>query len=234
MTPQNGKDPDLNPIVSQPQSVPAHPGTNLTVPFHIRCLRDDPDDAAFAGRLTVNAFRSKYVHATSEGSIPDVIRTVSMDQRGQDPVYYERNLVAEYDGKPVGIIYLIFRGDPLPRENTAALDTFGCCDVCGLKCLTYGLQTVENIGDQECYLDMVAVEEEFRGKGIGKALLDRADHEARIHGCQTISLLVGVNNWAIRLYERQGYRVTSRSWKCGWLWCTLGVCCFLKMEKRLD
>ena len=34
-----------------------------------------------------------------------------------------------------------------------------------------------------CYIDHICVDNSFRGKGIGKALLERADHEAMKNGC---------------------------------------------------
>ena len=41
----------------------------------------------------------------------------------------------------------------------------------------------EYVSRGKCYLDHIAVDGEFRGKGIGKALLDKAEQEARIRNC---------------------------------------------------
>lgn len=223
-------------VIAQPQSVPDIQGSPTSGPVIIRHLRDDPEDAVFVGRILVETFRSKYVHATSEGSVPDVIRAIAMTQRGQEPQYYQRNFVAEYEHQPVGIVSLLFQGDPLQGEDSDAFNVFGCCDICGLRCMNFAsdLQTTDDLGLTECYIKQVAVTEEFREKGVGKALLDQADSEARRHGCTTLSLMVPSNTWAAQLYDRHGYRVTSRRWKCGWFWCTTGVCCFAQMEKHLD
>merc|ERR1712170_161928 len=58
-----------------------------------------------------------------------------------------------------------------------------------------------------CYIDAVAVDGNFRGKGIGKVLLDRADFEARKRGCSKIFLMVAENNRAQNLYKRHGYSI---------------------------
>ena len=41
----------------------------------------------------------------------------------------------------------------------------------------------ENVARGKCYLDHIAVDEGFRGKGIGKVLMEKAEYEARMRGC---------------------------------------------------
>ena len=41
-----------------------------------------------------------------------------------------------------------------------------------------------------CYVDRIAVEEDFRGKGIGKVLLEQAEKEARSRHCDVSSKTV--------------------------------------------
>ena len=40
----------------------------------------------------------------------------------------------------------------------------------------------------KCCLDQLLVDEKFRGKGIGKALMEVADNEAKKHGCKVKSI----------------------------------------------
>ena len=64
----------------------------------------------------------------------------------------------------------------------------------------------------------IAIDEEQRGKGYGRALLNGLEQVAREHGLESIGLNVfASNDYARRLYERAGYEATS-----------------IHMSKRLD
>lgn len=41
-----------------------------------------------------------------------------------------------------------------------------------------------------CYVDHICVDSQFRGKGIGKALMDVADDQARQKGCHVGGLII--------------------------------------------
>ncbi len=61
-------------------------------------------------------------------------------------------------------------------------------------------------GGKSIWLDELFVRPECRGTGIGKALLDRAEFEARELGCQAIDLEVDAEHGrAESLYERAGF-----------------------------
>jgi ribosomal protein S18 acetylase RimI-like enzyme len=56
----------------------------------------------------------------------------------------------------------------------------------------------------------IAIDEEQRGKGYGRALLTALEQAADEHGCSSIGLNVFSGNDIARgLYERAGFRVTS-------------------------
>jgi ribosomal protein S18 acetylase RimI-like enzyme len=56
----------------------------------------------------------------------------------------------------------------------------------------------------------IAIDEEHRGKGYGRALLNGLEKVAREHGLESIGLNVFAgNDYARRLYERAGYKPTS-------------------------
>jgi ribosomal protein S18 acetylase RimI-like enzyme len=64
----------------------------------------------------------------------------------------------------------------------------------------------------------IAIDEEHRGKGYGRALLNGLEQVAREHDLESIALNVFAgNDYARRLYERAGYHPTS-----------------IHMSKRLD
>jgi [ribosomal protein S18]-alanine N-acetyltransferase len=90
-------------------------------------------------------------------------------------------MIAEVDGKPAGFILAL---DSLPDEVT---------------------------GDDQAFIVYMAVERDARGAGIGSALLERAEHEARKRGAPYMALMVTEENAAARaLYERAGYRTERR------------------------
>ena len=64
-------------------------------------------------------------------------------------------------------------------------------------------------GPRVAEVESISVLPEYRGKGIGSALLDRLEAEIEAHGVEDV--VIGVlpgNTDAIRLYERRGFRQT--------------------------
>jgi ribosomal protein S18 acetylase RimI-like enzyme len=71
---------------------------------------------------------------------------------------------------------------------------------------------IGRVGAAAYYISNVAVYPEQRGKGIGGALLQRAEEEARAAGAVEVVLDVETDNHgARRLYERSGYQVQGRT-----------------------
>ncbi|MDD1774854.1 MAG: GNAT family N-acetyltransferase [Methanobacterium sp.] len=61
------------------------------------------------------------------------------------------------------------------------------------------------------YLAGVAVDEEFRGQGVGSLLLEEGVNMARKRGCERVVLDVALDNpGAKRLYERIGFKVFNK------------------------
>ena len=93
-------------------------------------------------------------------------------------------LIAEVDGARAGFLIML---DELPDEVT---------------------------GSAQGFIAYMAVDRAFRRHGAGKALLARAEDEARRRGLPYMSLMVTDENTpALNLYERAGY-VTERRLLC--------------------
>jgi ribosomal protein S18 acetylase RimI-like enzyme len=61
------------------------------------------------------------------------------------------------------------------------------------------------------YVNVLAVFPEFRGQGIGSALLDEAERLGGRSGTKGMAIIVSsANEGAFRLYERHGYAVRER------------------------
>ena len=73
------------------------------------------------------------------------------------------------------------------------------------------LRILETIADGDFYLLSMAVDREYRGKGIGSALMDTIEERARASGSTRLSLDVSANNeGARRIYERRGMNIESQ------------------------
>ena len=73
------------------------------------------------------------------------------------------------------------------------------------------LQELENLAPGTWYVNVLAVLPEYRGLGLGTALLEFAEKTARTLGRHGMSVIVSdANKRARRLYERHGYRELAR------------------------
>lgn len=73
--------------------------------------------------------------------------------------------------------------------------------------LFVGETTDTMIGQSYGFIYDIYVKKEFRGKGIGKTLMEKAETHCRERGYSKISLMVSTSNQpAIRLYNRMGFK----------------------------
>ena len=73
------------------------------------------------------------------------------------------------------------------------------------------LRIVETIADGDFYLLAMAIDKDFRGKGVGSALMNSIKERARTNGSTRLSLDVSDNNkHARRLYEKWGMTIESQ------------------------
>lgn len=114
----------------------------------------------------------------------------------------EQNLVAEIDGRPAGSV-MSFPADRQHELDEVVIEALNKRGI-GLRRLSF-----EGIPGTY-YLSTMGVNPDFRGKGVGTALMEAAEERARKLGFSRASLLVSPDKpRAKNLYERRGYRVVE-------------------------
>ncbi|XP_013385833.1 uncharacterized protein LOC106155500 [Lingula anatina] len=187
------------------------------------------DDADIVARLTVKAFKAKFEWAVGKKSIEKIVAGQAAENR--DPKKYQHRIfIAEYDGKVAGCIGIKFFGDKhkLLKHNYKGM---GCLPLLRLRCMAVSQN--EDVKDPTaCYINELCVAEDYRGKGIGTALLQAAEAEAVKHGCTKTLLHVALGNPALHLYQREGYKKKGEEIDLI-SYCIIGVKGWYFMEKEL-
>lgn len=118
----------------------------------------------------------------------------------EDGVFsYQHGFVLEQDGSPIGGMI----GYPLPATAEPAGPEVPDAFV--------AVEELANLVPGYWYINVVAMLPEARGKGLGAALLNEAEAQARHSGCPGLALVVAAtNDGAIHAYARAGYREVAR------------------------
>jgi len=100
----------------------------------------------------------------------------------------QRGLRLILDNPEVGRIYCAIRS----------------CAVIGMVTILFTVSTAE--GSRAAWLEDMVMQPEWRGRGIGRQLLNHALAEAKMAGCTRITLLTDCeNHQAMRFYSRAGF-----------------------------
>ncbi len=76
--------------------------------------------------------------------------------------------------------------------------------------LWFGVNRNLITGEEEAWVYNVTVSSDFRGRGLGRLLMEHAEELARSAGFHTLGLMVSAHNEAARgLYERLEFRATN-------------------------
>ena len=133
-----------------------------------------------------------------EASVLEVGRKRAMREEGG--FSYRNAWIAERDGAVAGALV----GYRLDDE----IDLSGIAEV---PAAFQPLMELEAEAPGSWYVNVLAVHAEYRGNGVGGALLDHADHMADTLGARSMSIIFESENHAARrLYEAKGYKVTAR------------------------
>ncbi|PEX89352.1 GNAT family N-acetyltransferase [Bacillus cereus] len=113
---------------------------------------------------------------------------------------YENCLVAEQDGKVVGVIVVYHGSD---AEQLDAPITRYLRELHEDESITLEKEAELD----EFYIDTLSVSNMYSGRGIGSKLIDAAELHAAEKGHEKIALLVNLENTrAFSLYEKLGYK----------------------------
>lgn len=129
------------------------------------------------------------------------------------PQGWQRTVVGELNGEVVALIQMGSVAEAeiktTPRLAWLALRILGVSMLTALPRLRARQRVQVEPPADSYYIAELDVDPRLRGQGIGGALLDFAEDEARRGGYGRMSLSTTTNNPARRLYERHGYRVVE-------------------------
>jgi ribosomal protein S18 acetylase RimI-like enzyme len=121
---------------------------------------------------------------------------------------HKHHLVWEEEGKAIGTLLLIDKPlhDSLFLQNAFSIfKHYGIRSI--LKGLRFEFSLVKPPKKARFYIGHIAVNEKYRGKGIARKLITRAEEEAKSRGYSIIALDVAAKNLpALGLYELLGYK----------------------------
>lgn len=159
---------------------------------------------------------ARYVDVASEGGyryalgrrFADIIAT-AFTSPGHD-LSYEYTVFAEWNGVIVGMAsgYTAeqhSRSSDLPLRQAPGSRVFRAV---GMAFLRAFLRIIDNHADGNFYLQFLAVDESFRGRGVGSSLMEFMEKRARACDSTRFTLDVSArNHGAARLYGRRGLAV---------------------------
>lgn len=120
--------------------------------------------------------------------------------RDEGEFSYANALVAENDGEIAGMLLGYRQPDPY---DTGDLDA--------VSPILRPLIELESIAPGSWYVNAIATYEQFRGRGVGNALMDAAERRAQSKGARELSLIVASRNTgAYAMYRHRGYAESAR------------------------
>lgn len=127
------------------------------------------------------------------------------------PQGWRHTVLAELEGEPVGVLQAGINPVGVkitPRLALTALRILGPVGVFKLLPRLRARGRLDMKAPEGSYhIAELHVDPACRNRGVGGAMLEYAEGQAREQGCRQMSLVTTTVNLARRLYERHGYRV---------------------------
>lgn len=124
--------------------------------------------------------------------------------------HWRHTEIAELDGRPVGLLQA--GGSSMRVTPGLVIDALRAVGPAAVR-LPFRLRVADRVSPPKpagaFVVSEVHVVAAYRGRGIGGALLERAEARARREGAAVMALHTLVTNPARRLYERHGYVATA-------------------------
>jgi ribosomal protein S18 acetylase RimI-like enzyme len=128
---------------------------------------------------------------------------------------YETVVFAERSGRIAGMAsgYTSQQHEQSSEEPLRRAAGFRMVRMAAFSVLGRGMKRfIKTVPEGDYYLQAVAVDDQYRGSGIGSTLLDYSEETGRTAGCARIVLdVAGKNTGARQLYERRGMKVEATS-----------------------
>lgn len=169
-------------------------------------------DLKASAAIMAHAFRAKLVLLKSwtDKKIIDLILDVHLF----DSSNFEGHYVATCQNEVVGILHLNWFEQQKNRKNPQ-LDILRLFRKFGIwRILITGLALPildSKVEKDEMMVDHIAVHPDYRGQGIGAALLSFGEEQAKNHHhvIKYTLMVIGRNERAKRLYERMGFKINK-------------------------
>jgi ribosomal protein S18 acetylase RimI-like enzyme len=157
-------------------------------------------NAAPVAELILLAIQDIAYQLTGESNEADVLRRLEKFISAEGNRFsHSCILVKEVDGKPVGMI-LCYHGSEAEKLYEPVIELLR--EVSGDS----GIVIDQEADEDEYYIDAIAVDPNFQGRGIAKQLISAAEGQAVLSGYDKIALNVDqTNEGAHSLYRKLGY-----------------------------
>ncbi|MFO7170122.1 MAG: GNAT family N-acetyltransferase [Chloroflexota bacterium] len=172
-------------------------------------------------RLHREAFADKFGAAFGANGAARGIEAMAEAWRRQGISALRGMIVAVADGEVIGTISLRTWEMGNDSSGAAELAFHQVLGIWGALRSIFALSLLDHqIERGEGYITDVAVHGRYRRRGVARALLARAEEDARLRNKRYLGLYVSAaNSAARRLYTRAGFaeRQVRRSWLAGWV-----------------
>lgn len=162
--------------------------------------KDDAADLAELINMAGEHLPAYQWQQMSAGDQAPMVFGATRAARGEGAFSYANARVAEIGGEVAGMLLGYRQPDPY---DTGDLDA--------VSPILRPLIELESIAPGSWYVNAIATYEQFRGRGVGRALMHAAEQVARSSGASELSLIVAsLNTGAAAMYRRLGYAERAR------------------------